>query len=188
MCADNELTLAEYRGIIDDLIELGTFCIVFTGGEPLLRDDFFDIVAYAREKGFLTVLFTNGSRIDDAMAERIAEANFWQVEISLHGATAATHDRITGKSGSYAKTIAAVKMLRKHGVTVNLKSLLTRLNVKEQREMASLARSLGTRYRFDIQINPRLDGSLEPLDLALSTDDIKAVLAAAHNRPMAVFG
>lgn len=126
-----ELRLNECRRLIDDLYDLGTFCLVFTGGEPLLREDFFDIVGHARKKGFLTVLFTNGTRIDRETADRIEAARFWQVEISLCGATAATHDRVTRCPGSFAKTVAAVRHLRRRRITVNLKTLLTRLNVHE---------------------------------------------------------
>ena len=149
--AEEELTLSEYRGLIDDLYDLGTFCLVFTGGEPLLRDDFFDIVGHARKKGFLTVLFTNGTRIDRETADRIEAARFWQVEISLCGATADTHDLITRCPGSFKKTVAAVRHLRRRGITVNLKTLLTRLNVHEFRSMETLARSLGAWFRFDVR-------------------------------------
>jgi MoaA/NifB/PqqE/SkfB family radical SAM enzyme len=65
-----ELTLNEYRRLIDDLYDLGRFCLVFTGGEPLLRPDFFDIVAYANRKRFLKVLFTNGTLIDSLDNDR----------------------------------------------------------------------------------------------------------------------
>jgi len=104
-----ELDLNEYYKLIDDLFDLGTFCIVFTGGEPLLRKDFFDIAGYAKRKGFLIVLFTNGTLIDEETADKIKGNGFWKIEISIYGGTAKTHDHITQRKGSFEQTLSAVK-------------------------------------------------------------------------------
>jgi len=173
-----ELDLEEYCGLIDDLYNMGTFCLVFTGGEPLLRKDLFDIAGHAKAKGFLTILFTNGTLIDEDIADKIKQIGFWKTEISIYGATPETHDRITQKQGSFEKTLSGVKALCKRGVDVRLKTLLLSMNIHEYSFMKKLARELGLNFRSDFQINPKLDGSLTPLNYKISSEKILEVIKA----------
>jgi radical SAM protein with 4Fe4S-binding SPASM domain len=171
-----ELDLPEYCRLIDDLYDLGTFCIVFTGGEPLMRKDFFDIAGHAKRKGFLMVLFTNGTLIDGSVADSIGDLGFWKVEMSIYGATSETHDAITQRTGAFENTLFAVSLLRERGVDVSLKTLLLNMNIHEYREMKALAQSLALNFRADVQINPKLDGDCRPLDYRISEEEILFVL------------
>src|SRR5262245_57342835 len=96
------LALDDWRAVLDDLRTLGTLTVVLTAGEPLLHPDFVAIARAVRERAFALRLFTNGSLIDDAMADAIAELAPFAVEMSLHGATAPTHDATTKRPGSFA--------------------------------------------------------------------------------------
>ena len=171
-----ELEFKDYRRLIDDLVDLGTFCLVFTGGEPLLRSDLFDIAGYADQQGFLKVLFTNGTLIDEPKAAQIRQAGFWKVEMSIYGACADTHDRITRRRGSFQKTLNALRLLRENGLDVSLKTLLLNLNIAEYRAMRDLTEDLGIDLRADFQINPKLDGDLKPLKYSISTKDMTSVM------------
>src|SRR5919205_905256 len=95
-----ELTTAECFRVIDELVELGTMNLIFSGGEILARRDFFQIAEYARAKRLLLRLFTNGILITPCVADRIAALHPYAVEISLYSASPQTHDRITERERS----------------------------------------------------------------------------------------
>ena len=166
-----EMNTAE---VIDALRKLADFNILYltlTGGEPLVRRDFFEIAAAAREMGFALRIYTNGYLIDEAMARKIKEiANPVEIEISLHGARPETHDRLTCVPGSHGKIVQAVRLLRDHGIKVNLKVPVTRDNQEEVLEMERLANDLEVRIQFDTVITPRDDGDKDPLRL-MATDE-----------------
>ncbi len=88
----DELTTAEALGMMDDWEELGNPVLVFSGGEPLMRPDIFELMGEARQRGIPFALSSNGTLIDPAMADRIALAGPHRVSLSLDGADAATHD------------------------------------------------------------------------------------------------
>ena len=105
--AKQDLTTAEFRRVLDSTASLGKPIIVFSGGEPLMRDDWEILAAHAQQLGLPTALATNGTLVDAAVAKRIAQAGFRRVSISLDGADAATHDefrRVAGLVRSGART------------------------------------------------------------------------------------
>ena len=166
-----EMSTAE---VIDALKKLADFNILYltlTGGEPLVRKDFFEIARAARELGFALRIYTNGFLIDEAMAEKIKQiANPVEIEISIHGARSETHEKLTCVPGSFQRVINAVKHLRDQGIKVNLKCPVTRDNQEEVLDMYALAQELAATIVFDPVITPRDDGDKDPLGL-MATDD-----------------
>lgn len=158
-----ELTTAECFRVLDELSELGVLNLTFSGGEILVRRDFFEIANYARSNKFLLRLYTNGIMIDSAIADRIAELHPYAVEISLYGANAATHDRITQLGHSWELTVRALRLLNERGVRTVAKTPLMRENIREFKALESLARELGARFQYDITITPKDSGGLTPL-------------------------
>ena len=121
---------------LDRLQAAGTFTITLTGGEPFVHRDFWRIAAGVRERGLVLKVYTNGVLLADrAKAERYAELAPFDTEISLHGARAATHDRLTGIHGSFDRLMEALANLSAIGVKVTLKTPITRLNQRELREV-----------------------------------------------------
>ena len=90
-----ELSLEEYRRLLDEIADAGCFWILFTGGEIFARADFLDIYSYAKSKGFLITLFTNGTMITERIADFLAEYRPFAIEITLYGATRQTYDALT---------------------------------------------------------------------------------------------
>lgn len=90
-----ELTFKEITSILDQLVEMGTFYLCFTGGEIFTRKDIPDILWYAKEKGFFLILLTNGTLITDKEIDELKELGPLGIEISLLGARDKTHDFIT---------------------------------------------------------------------------------------------
>ncbi|MFQ5877155.1 MAG: radical SAM/SPASM domain-containing protein [Acidobacteriota bacterium] len=160
--------------VIDALRKLADFNILYlglTGGEPLVRRDFFEIARAARGLRFALRIYTNGYLIDAATAKRIKEvANPVEVEISIHGARPRTHEKLTCVPGSLQRVIDAVRHLRGLGIKVNLKCPITKDNQDEVLDIHRLGRELGATVLFDPVITPRDDGDRDPLALMASDD------------------
>jgi MoaA/NifB/PqqE/SkfB family radical SAM enzyme len=166
-----EMGTAEIFDALQKLADFNILYLTLTGGEPLVRKDFFDIARRARELGFALRIYSNAYLIDHAMAKKIKEiANPVEMEISIHGARPETHEKLTCVPGSLQKVIEAVRHLRAEGVKVNLKCPVTRDNQDEVLDMFRLARDLGAVIIFDPVITPRDDGDKDPLDL-MATDE-----------------
>jgi heme b synthase len=138
-----ELTTEESFGLIDQIAEVARPVLILSGGEPLYRQDIFDIGAYGVGKGFRMALATNGTLIDGAVAARIRDTGFSRVAISLDGAVAATHDAFRGIPGSHARAVEALRLLRGIGVSTQINSTIAKHNVSELPALLDLALSLG---------------------------------------------
>jgi radical SAM protein with 4Fe4S-binding SPASM domain len=124
----DELDTAEAKALIDGIAAVGRPILVFSGGEPLMRDDLWELCAHARARGLTLALATNGTRVDDATAARIASAGIARVSISLDGADAATHDAFRGLPGSFEAALAGQARLRGHGVPTQINCTVARHN------------------------------------------------------------
>ncbi len=124
----DELSTDEARRMIDDLAQYGVPVLLFSGGEPLLRDDLFALGAYAVARGLHTVISTNGTLIDQAMARRIRAAGFSYVGISLDGMRD-INDRFRGRQGAFDAALAGIGHCKQAGVRVGLRLTLNRHNV-----------------------------------------------------------
>ena len=116
--------------------------LVFSGGEPLVRGDLFELVDCARLNGIPTALATNGTLINRALAERIVKSGIRRVSISLDGASAEVHDRFRKMPGSFEKAVAGFKYLKAAGMPMQLNATLTRHNIHE----------LEAIYRFSLEL------------------------------------
>jgi heme d1 biosynthesis radical SAM protein NirJ len=125
-----ELSTAEVFRVMDDLKGFRVPALILSGGEPLLRKDLFEIAQRAKRMGFYVALSTNGTLIDMPLATRIRDAGFGYVGISLDGLEP-THDRFRRKQGAFAKSLAALRMLRELGVKVGVRFTLTEDNAAD---------------------------------------------------------
>jgi radical SAM protein with 4Fe4S-binding SPASM domain len=149
--------------------------LLLTGGEPLLRRDFLDIYDYARRKGLILTLFTNGTLITRRIADYLAESRPFNIEISLYGATQETYERVTGIPGSYARCWRGIELLLERKLPLSLKTVVMTLNCHELDQMKALADGLEVQFRFDPILNPALDGSDRPCFLRLTPEEVVAV-------------
>jgi heme d1 biosynthesis radical SAM protein NirJ len=134
-----ELSTAEVHAVMDDLKSFRVPVLILSGGEPLLRPDLFDIAARAKAMRFYVGLSTNGTLIDEPMAERIAATGFDYVGISLDGLRD-THDRFRRLQGAFDRSLAAVRLLRARGVKVGLRFTMTAVNAKDLPALLQLMR------------------------------------------------
>ncbi len=194
----NDLTLrgrplsrAQYFELLDGLRELGALNVVLSGGEPLAHPDFFEIGGRARELGFVTRIKSNGHALGLETARRIKrEVDPFVVELSLHGATAATHDRQTRVPGSFDRLLHNIGEAREAGLRLQINSTLTGWNEHELTEMVELVEGLGIRMQIDPEVSPRDDGDSEPLSIRASRDAVRSLfrLQAAQGEQAAGLG
>jgi radical SAM protein with 4Fe4S-binding SPASM domain len=141
-------------------------------GEPLLRKDFVEIYTYAKKKGFIMTLFTNGTLMTPVIGDCLTEWPPHKVEITLYGATKETYERITGIPGSFERCKRGINLLLERGIPLELKAMAMTLNQDEVFQIKEFAEESGVKFRFDPVLNPRLDGSKKPCNLRLSPEDV----------------
>jgi mycofactocin radical SAM maturase len=143
-----ELSTEECKAVIDELRRMQVFYVNIGGGEPTVRKDFWELVDYATAHDVGVKFSTNGSRIDAAVAERIAASDYVDVQISLDGATAAVNDHVRG-AGSYATAITAMEHLRAAGFEgFKLSVVCTRRNIGQLDEFKAIADRYGAQLRL----------------------------------------
>lgn len=125
-----ELTHEEALRAIDGFAAFGCPVLLFSGGEPFIREDILELAAYARQKGLRVVFSTNGTCITESIAKQIAQIGVSYVGISIDGVRE-THDAFRGVPGAYDRSLAAIRFCREAGVKVGLRVTLTRANAKE---------------------------------------------------------
>jgi heme b synthase len=139
-----DLSTAEAKQLIDQIVAFCNPILILSGGEPLIRPDIFEIAEYAVAKGLRVALATNGTLIDAPMAQRIVDAGVRRVAVSLDGATAETHDTFRALPGSFAQALEGIRHLRALGMSVQINTTVTRHNINELPQILDLALSLGT--------------------------------------------
>jgi radical SAM protein with 4Fe4S-binding SPASM domain len=180
-----DLTTAEIKGLLDQLADYGVLNLTLSGGELLVRKDFFEIAFYAsREKHFALSFYTNGTLVNERIAARVAELCPVAVEISLQGATAEVHDYVVQRPGSFQRVIAAARMLRARGVNVVLKTTLMQPNFHQADELVRLAGSLGaSAYRTSLDLTPKNDGDTSVQRFNLTDEQFADYIARDYPEP-----
>lgn len=171
-----ELSTKEVFVILDELAAAGCLNLGFTGGEPLIRKDIFDILRYAKCKGFNIILLTNGTLITKDNADRLKELGLNKIDISFHSIDEEMFDWFTGFSGTYTRVLNAVKLLRERGIEVYFKTTAMTINKHEILAIRHLAvERFGAHFRWGTTLTPACDGSKENLKFRLSAQEINKV-------------
>lgn len=121
----DELTTDQCKAVLRDLAEFKVPAVLFSGGEPLVRPDLFELAEFARGLGLHVVLSTNGTLIDEPIAQRFVELKFAYIGISLDSAIPAIHDKFRGVEGAFDRTMKGFKSCVNAGQKVGLRLTLT---------------------------------------------------------------
>lgn len=170
-----EMTTPEIFDVLRQLADAGVFFLSLSGGEVLLRPDFFEIVERARQLLFNVKVKTNGTMIHEKEAARLRQLGVEQVQISVYSHRAEVHDAITKLPGSLKRTLQAIRFLKSHGLKVCLANVLMGGNFADQAGVIALARELGVAYTLDPTITPKMDGDTSILALRIPGSDLKQV-------------
>ena len=139
----NELTTDESKQLIDQISNVSRPLLILSGGEPLLRDDLYELIQYGTSRGLRMGLGSNGSLIDEKAAKTLKEAGIKTASISLDSSIPEKHDDFRGAKGSWMKAICAIKELKKNGVLVQVNTTVTQQNQNEIDDIMSLSEKLG---------------------------------------------
>jgi radical SAM protein with 4Fe4S-binding SPASM domain len=177
-----ELTTTEALGVIDDLADMGVPLILFTGGEPLMRADIWDLACHAKSRGLKMALSTNGTLITPEIARRIKDSGIEYAGISLDGAIDETHDRFRNSPGAFEKTIRAFTACKETGLRCGVRVTLTRENHGELEALVDLALSLGASRFCLYWLVPTGRGSDSYSRLQLDRDEVTEALSLLYRK------
>ncbi|HNR69631.1 MAG TPA: radical SAM protein [bacterium] len=153
-----ELSVEQISRIAGEAVELGAIWCLLTGGEPLLRKDFFDIFLALKEKGLLVSVFTNATLINSRHIEFFKKYPPRDIEITVYGVTAETYERITRRKGSYRALRLSLDKLISAGIPFTLKAMALKSNYQEMAEIGRFCRAHNNPdYRFDPFLHLRYD-------------------------------
>lgn len=147
-CLDPEpdqLTTDEGKALIDGIAKVGKPILIMTGGEPLLRPDFFELAHYAREKELRPVLATNGVLVTPEIASEVAAVGIPRASISLDGPTPEDHDNFRMVPGAFESSLRGIENFKSAGVDVQINTTLTRRNRGQLKAIMKLAEDLGAK-------------------------------------------
>ena len=138
-----ELTTEECKKIIDDIFSFASPIVILTGGEPLMRDDLFEIIRYGNEKGLRLVIAVNGTLLDKEKALKLKELGIKRVSMSVDGKDRHSHDSFRGVRGSFDAVVNAAEILNNIGLPFQINTTVTRLNVDDLGEIYEFVKAIG---------------------------------------------
>ncbi|MGB9723446.1 MAG: radical SAM protein [Chloroflexia bacterium] len=139
-----EMDTGAWKAVLERIWQVGIPHVCFTGGEATLRPDLPELVAYARQRGLVSGLLTNGRRLADrAYVEELVAAGLDHVQITLESHDPAVHDRMVGASGAWAETVQGIRNALAAGLYTTTNTTLTRENVPGILETVAWIASLG---------------------------------------------
>jgi len=176
-----EMTTAEIKRVLDELAEAGTFFLTFSGGEVLMRRDFFALLEYARQLMFNVRIKTNAVMIREPEARRMVELGVDKVQVSIYSHRPSIHDGITKLPGSLRRSVEAIRFLTEQGLRVVIANVLMTANMRDSAGVQALARELGVPYTLDPTITPKMDGDTSILNLPIPGAELDGVF---HNESL----
>lgn len=158
----DEMSTAEIARILSEAADLGCLWLLLTGGEVLSRKDFPEIYLHAKRLGLLLTVFTNGTLMDERIADLLAEYPPQGLEITLYGLSDEMYLKTTGFPGRFTAVRRAIDLILARGLPLTLKAVAMEPLAGEIERLRAFAASLGAQFRSDPIIHARLDGSLGP--------------------------
>ncbi|MFO7983817.1 MAG: radical SAM protein [Desulfuromonadales bacterium] len=173
--AEGDFTTEEAFKLIDDICEISKPVMVLSGGEPLMREDIFDIARYGTGKGLRMCMATNGTLITDEVCAKMKEADIKMVSLSLDGSNAEVHDNFRNCPGAFEGTIRGAETLKRNGIKFLINSSFTKRNQHNIAETFRLAKSLGATAWYMFMIVPTGRGE-EIMSELISKEDYEEIL------------
>lgn len=164
--AQDELTTGEVMRLIDQIAALSRLIFIISGGEPLMRDDVFDIATYATEQGLRTAISPNGTLITPEAVGGMAKAGIRRVSVSIDGSTPARRDAIRGAPGAFDGAVRGIEHLCRGELPFQINTTVMRQNVDDLGALHDLVVSLEAAAWHIFMLVPtgrgRIDDELTP--------------------------
>jgi radical SAM protein with 4Fe4S-binding SPASM domain len=174
-----EMTTAEIKDLLDQMADAGVFYLNLSGGEILMRRDFFEILEHARLRTFCVKLKTNGVLIRKKEAQRLRALGVESIQISVYSHRPEVHDAITKMPGSFRQSIEAARLLRAEGLNVIFANVLMTENAADYQGVRALAAEVGARPTLDPTVTPMMDGNRSVLQLNVDRKKLQEVFRDA---------
>jgi AdoMet-dependent heme synthase len=178
-----EMTTAEVKRVLDELAEAGTLFLTLSGGEIFLRQDFFELLEYARALHFDVSLKTNALLITPERARKLKELGVRKIQVSIYSADPEIHDGITMVPGSLRRSIEAMRLVKSLGLVVTIACPLMKQNLTAYRSVLLLAEELDVPYVLDLTITPMMDGNHSTVNHRVKAQDLLPVLQDSKLNP-----
>jgi len=173
-----ELSTEEGKDLIDQIAAMKVPVFVLTGGDPIKRPDLFELIGHARARGVRVSLTPSATPLlTREIVARLKEAGLARLAVSMDGASAETHDAFRGMSGSFARTLDAVRWANEVGLPVQINTTFSRRNIGEIDEIVALMEKLKITLWSVFFLVPTGRGKLNEL---LSADEFESVFAKLH--------
>ncbi len=140
---DNELDTKASFKLLDQIKEVGNPIIILTGGEPLLREDIFDIASYGTNLGLRMVMAPNGTLITEDTARKMKDSGIKRISVSLDGSTPETHDTFRGIENAFKNSIQGIEIAKAAGIEFQINTTITKTNLDQIPKILRLAENLG---------------------------------------------
>ncbi len=150
-----ELSTSQVKNLIDDIRKVNEFrMIVFTGGEPFVRDDLIEILEYSKYKGFVNVIATNATLITDEIAKKIKKAGVAGIAVSLDSTNPAIHNEIRQNKNAFELALAGIEAVKKAGILLQINTTAMEYNFNDLQNLIKLADNLGSSIMLMYQLVP----------------------------------
>ncbi len=163
-----ELATEQIFFILDELASSNCFHLTFTGGEPMIRKDIFDILDHAVQKGFRINLKSNASLLTPERIDRLEALGIVRLDVSFHGKDAEAFEEVTQVRGSYERTKRVVEELTRRRFDLSLNMVVMKSNLDQITELRQFARSLGVRFSYNMEVSPKANQDKGPLNYRIS--------------------
>jgi radical SAM protein with 4Fe4S-binding SPASM domain len=170
-----EMNTAEIKDLLDQMADAGVFYLNLSGGEIMMRRDFFEILEHARLRTFCVKLKTNAVLIRKKEAQRLRALGVESIQISVYSHRAEVHDAITKMPGSFRQSMEAARLLKAEGLNVTFANVLMTENAADYQGVRALAAELGIKCSLDPTVTPMMDGDRSVLQLNVDRSKLREV-------------
>ncbi len=170
-----ELDTREAKALIDTFPRVGNPIIIFTGGDPMMRPDLYELIAHASARGLHCALSPSGTLVTPETAEKIRDSGVQRCSLSLDGPDAASHDAFRGVPGAFASVMNAIACLKAAGVPFQINTTVTRDNLHSFKQIFELCERLGAAAWHIFLLVP-MGRAAELADQVISAEEYEATL------------
>jgi len=181
----NDLDINEIKKLLKALSKIGVFKIIISGGEPLFRKDFYEILEFGKNLGFIFEVYSNGTLCNEIDVIRMKELNVSLLSLSFYGNEQSTI-RITQSKTAYSRLFQCVNYCKKHDLLFEFKYIITKENIDDIKEYRKYCYDNAIPLSFELSLTPQIDGSTTNLGVKITKDDYYRIIR--DNRDIMLYG
>jgi radical SAM protein with 4Fe4S-binding SPASM domain len=172
---EHELPTEDIKKIMDKLYEAGSLWFTFTGGDPMIREDFVELYDYAKRKGFIFSVMTSLASLNDEILEKMKQEPPFSIDMTLNGVTEETYEKISQVKGSFKKVMTNLEKVIAAGLPLKIKTLISKNNIHEMDKIKEFVESKGMTFSPSTSIFSRLNGDSSNCVNRLSFEQLKGL-------------